>query len=563
MAADPGPVGRPGPDELRVGPWTVDRMLNQVRRGDECLRLEPKAMELLVYLAERPGEVVTRDALLSAVWPGVVVGDDALTQAVIKLRRALGDSAEEPVFIETIAKRGYRLIAPVTRAPAYGTPPAAAAVASRSPRGARWGAVAVALLVAAGLVAGAHWRDARLPDVLSSLPAELSQLAAQPAVRIAPLEVLGDDPRLTVLARGLTADLATDLSSVPGLTVLGGGAPVGTADARAAAFPARYVVSGSVQGDSARLRVNVRLVDGESGAQLWSERFERPTGDLFAVQDDLATRIVAVLPVKVGEADRWRVARRYTRDLEAYALFHRAQVAIGAREREQNMAARELYWRAIGLDPTFARAYAGVALTHALDFRHQWTDNGRQALAKAQELAESARRMAPDSAETLWVLAYVQWHRRAYAEALRLLREAVRLNPSYGDAYGLMGDIYTDLGRPADGIALLRVGMRLTPNPGAVYYLLLGRAYYFAGDLEQARVNLREALARNPGTVEANLYLAAVAARGGDRAIALWHADEVRALRPDFKVREWLTVYPLDDGAQREELLRRLTDLGF
>jgi DNA-binding winged helix-turn-helix (wHTH) protein/TolB-like protein len=575
MAGIPVVPDRPGADVLQVGPWTVDRMLNQLRRGTECVRLEPKAMELLVRLAERPGEVWTREALLEAVWPGVVVGDDALTQAVIKLRRALGDVAEEPVFIETIPKRGYRLVASVSaagRAPAAraaGIAPAAAPASVRR-RIARRGAVA--LLALAGVAALAWYfaagerRDAAAPEVHATLAADLQRLAAQPALVVAPLEALGDDPRLAVLARGLSADLVTDLANTPGLTVLAGPAPAGAAAAPAGAeapIAARYVVSGTLQRDAQRLRVNLRLADAQSGRHLWTERFERPAGGLFAVQDELATRIVAELPLRLTEAERGRIARRYTRSLEAYELFHRAQLAVGAREPQQNAAARELYWRAIALDPAFARAYAGAALTHALDYRHRWVPDAGAALAKARELAQSARRMAPDNVETLWVLAYVEWHRRRHDEALRVLGEALRVNPSYGDAYGLMGDIHTDLGRPREGIALLRAGMRLTPNPGAVYFLLLGRAYYFLGDLAQARVNLREALARNPANYEAHLYMAAVAARAGERETALWHAEEVRALQPRFAARDWLAIYPLADARARDELRARLGLLGL
>src|SRR5262245_6753811 len=98
---------------LAIGEWSVDPATNELRRGAERVRIEPKAMEVLVHLAGQAGEVVSRDALFAAVWPGVVVGDEALSQTIIKLRRALGDNARAPTYIETIAKRGYRLIAPV------------------------------------------------------------------------------------------------------------------------------------------------------------------------------------------------------------------------------------------------------------------------------------------------------------------------------------------------------------------------------------------------------------------------------------------------------------------
>src|ERR1700675_523010 len=103
------------PDRLRVGDWTVEPALNQISAAGKTVKLEPKAMAALIYLANRPGQVVSREALLSAVWPGVVVGDDSLTQVVIKLRKALGDVPEKPAYIQTISKGGYRLVAPVVR----------------------------------------------------------------------------------------------------------------------------------------------------------------------------------------------------------------------------------------------------------------------------------------------------------------------------------------------------------------------------------------------------------------------------------------------------------------
>jgi transcriptional activator of cad operon len=121
-------------DALYVGGWTVDPATNQLRRGDEAVRVEPKAMEVLVLLASRAGKVVSRDDLFAAVWPGVVVGDEALTQSINKLRKALGDNPRAPSYIETISKRGYRLIAPVHRGEGV---PTAGAGRREAPRGHR------------------------------------------------------------------------------------------------------------------------------------------------------------------------------------------------------------------------------------------------------------------------------------------------------------------------------------------------------------------------------------------------------------------------------------------
>src|SRR5258706_3617919 len=150
-AANPDDAGA-ARTTLRVGEWNVDTQSNTLARdGQEATRLEPKVVEVLVRLARRPGEVVGRDELLADVWPGVVVGDDALTQAIIKLRQALGDDARQPRYIETISKRGYRLISPVGDAREPAPEPPAVAPPPRVARR-RWaGALAGALLAALGV----------------------------------------------------------------------------------------------------------------------------------------------------------------------------------------------------------------------------------------------------------------------------------------------------------------------------------------------------------------------------------------------------------------------------
>ena len=522
---------------LQVGDWKVEPALNQISAAGRAVKLEPKAMSVLVYLAERPGEVVSRDALLSAVWPGVVVGDDSLTQVVIKLRKALGDAAEKPAYIQTIPKGGYRLVAPVVRLPV--------AAGRRVP----WmaGAGIAALLLAA---AGAWWIKGHAPE-----PGIEADRTAQPTLTVKPFEALGNDPRAALLARGVTADLGTDLSKVSGLSIIG--------EAPAGAPPTRYLVSGSVQRVGDRLRLHVQLADAQTGKQLWSERFDRPLEGFFAMQDELVPKILQMLPAKVSEAEMRRIAQRHTRNLEAYEQFQRGQAALITRQRAQNETAREMFRRAIALDAAFARAYAGLALTYAADYRNQWTADGAAALERAFELARTAHQMNPDVPETLWVLAFVHVERREHEQALQYLESAVRLSPSFADGYALMGGVSTYLGRPADSVSQVRTAMRLNPEAGHLYFLILGRAYLFLGDLEQARVNLDQALSRNPENLEAHVYLAATYVMAGDKAAAAWEAEEIRALQPGFSARRWLETYPMTDAAQKAKLVRALGDVGF
>jgi tetratricopeptide (TPR) repeat protein len=352
----------------------------------------------------------------------------------------------------------------------------------------------------------------------------------------------------------------TDLSRLSGLRLVSAPSTEhGAKNARAA----RYVVVGSVQRESETLRINVRLLDARTNEQLWSERYERPFGDLFAVQDEMIARLTQVLPGKLAEAARERRAKRYTRSLEAYDNFLRAQARFLVRQAGANEEARSLYKKALELDPKFARAYAGLAMTYAMDYRLRGSGDATAALARALELAETARLIDPDIPEVHWALGFVHVQGRRHEQAIRSLQKAIELDRSFADAYAFMGGIYTYLGQPAKSIPLLRTAMRLNPDGGYLYFLLLGRAYLFENDVEQALINLREASARNPADVETHVYLAAAMAAAGDRFGAGWEADQIRALEAGFSPRGWLETYPLTSGSHKDKLLELLARAGL
>ena len=255
----------------RIGEWSVEPTLDALRRGGETVRLEPKAMELLVVLASRPGQVVSREELLSAAWPGVVVGDEALSQVVTKLRKALGDDARVPTYIETIPKRGYRLIAQVQAlegGPATEAPVPARG-RSRLPRRVATGGVLLALLIAGTYLLQTARQQPALPaGGESRAGADVDRSPTLPTVTVMPFDSLADDAAQVYLARGITADLTTDLSRLAGLRVIGAFRAAGQApDASRPRQPAaRYLVSGSVQRAGDQLKVNVRLTDSGNGA---------------------------------------------------------------------------------------------------------------------------------------------------------------------------------------------------------------------------------------------------------------------------------------------------------
>jgi tetratricopeptide (TPR) repeat protein len=188
---------------------------------------------------------------------------------------------------------------------------------------------------------------------------------------------------------------------------------------------------------------------------------------------------------------------------------------------------------------------------------------GGNALEKARGMARTALQIDPDIPEVYWVLAYVSAQQRQHEKAIGLLKKAISLDQSFADAYALMGGINTYMGQSAKTPALIRTAIRLNPDAGYLYFLLLGRAYFYLGDWEQAQINLNEALARNPANLEGHVYLAAVKEASGDHAGALWEADEILALQDDFNADSWLETYPMTDKGQARQLRAALAPLGL
>ena len=212
---------------------------------------------------------------------------------------------------------------------------------------------------------------------------------------------------------------------------------------------ARYVVSGTVQRIDKRVRLHIYLTEQGTGQQLWSERFDRAEADLFAIQDELGPKIAGVLPAKLSEAELRRMARRHTRNLQAYEYFLRGQAALLVREDSGNELANRCPARD-GARRHFRSGLFGPALTYAADHRNGWTRDKAGALERAFELHVPRTRLIPDIPETYWAVAYVHAQRRQHQEARALLEKSISLYPSFADGYALMASIKTFVGRPTE-----------------------------------------------------------------------------------------------------------------
>jgi TolB-like protein len=270
------------PKTLRIGDWLVNPLSGELSRGEESIRLEARTLRLLLCLAERPGEVVSIDTLLSQVWSGVVVTSDSVYQAVAALRRLLGDDAKQPAYIVTVPRLGYRLVAPVDLQVEETDAQPRARASSRL-----YLAVAALALLGVGTLAY-YFGSAR-------------DAPSQATVAVLPFLDLTDSMNEEPFADGMTEELIHKLSQVPGLRVP---APTASFYFKGKQLPlpeiaktlhVKYLLDGSVRKSEDTLRVAARLVRADDGYVVWSENYDRPFDDKLMVQDDIAGAVTSAL----------------------------------------------------------------------------------------------------------------------------------------------------------------------------------------------------------------------------------------------------------------------------
>ncbi len=556
-----------------IGEWQVSPHEDTLSQDGNTVRLEPRAMEVLVYLASRHGEVVSRSDLENRVWTGMLVTDDAVTSAIIKLRKALGDNAKDPRFIATVPKRGYQLIAPVTK-PAAGADEVAVVDQAGIPLASlRADRAKVALMVTTlAIVAALAWAflssiAPALPESAAPGPDETTRQA--PSILVLPFENLSEDPAQEQFADGITEDIITDLSGLSNLRVMGNntsfsykGRSVRPQEV-GAELGVDFVLEGSIRRQGETIRINSQLVDARTGFQKWAERYDRGLAEVFAVQDEVTDSIVAALAIGLDNRERTNLAHRPTDNLEAYEYFREGQGLAGTSTRENNVLAQAAYRKAIQADPRYGRAYSALAYTLAFNFRRGWNDAPMQTIDRALELARKSVELDSSSPQTYWSLGYVYLMRKEFELAEKAVAQALEISPNFADGYGLLALIKNSLGEAQTAIELVEKGMQLNPFYTWDYPYNLGRAYYTLGQTEQAITALEAAKTRNPNVVPVRLHLAASYVRAGRLGDAEWEVEEIRTISPDETLGHVARTHPTSDKQALEVLLDELRAAGL
>jgi TolB-like protein/DNA-binding winged helix-turn-helix (wHTH) protein/tetratricopeptide (TPR) repeat protein len=570
MATD----SRPPIVGYRFGPFELDPRSGELRRHGLKVRLRGRPVDILVSLIERRGEVVTREDLRARLWTSdtFVDFDHGLNSSTNKLREALGDTAENPRYVETVPRRGYRFVAPVevvtapdAAAPgrnadvqtdvaaqngASRTAPAVPVAPARA-RGVRWRPIAVVacLLISLGamgfLVRQRGWLPARDRAMLIVLPFENRSGNADDEFfsdgitdeMIAQLGAL-DPKRLGVIARTTAMQYK---GSRKGVTEIGRELGVD------------YLLEGSVRRDARRVRITAELVDVRSQTQLWTETYERDVSDVLMLQRDVAGRVAQSLAGGVLSP----VLARATRRSPSFAAYERVLKGRAYRQQGTETSARQciaMFEEATALDAEYAGAYAGLADCYRLLGGPGWeVGPPLELLAQARAAADRALDLDPELPEGYAARGMVRFtYDWDLAAADRDLSRAIALNPSYARAHQYRSAVLTTMGRFEEAVASAARACDLDPL-SASESTTLGVRLYYSGRYADAELQLQKTLLAHPEFPAARWGLGETYREMGrlDDAVRELREATARADQSPY-MRAWL-AHALAAAGQRED----------
>lgn len=531
------------PTEIyEFGEFRLDarKQLLFVATRPQPLDVTPKTLELLVVLVRRAGELVEKEQLFSALWPGLVVEENNLNQAVSVLRRVLGEKPGENRYLLTVHGRGYRFVSAVRRVDAPGATALKLAAASSPSRRWRaallWAIAAASALVTANLI----WRQVRDLGWATPLATDATG-AARGAIAVLPFDSLNVAGDSAYLAPGIAESIRHRLASVAGLTVIAASSSAlfHSRDLDVAAvgrqLKARYLVAGSVQRAGTKLRVTARLLDATSRAQLWSLEFDGGIDEVFALEDQVANGVASRL-----EPGATLAAQPYARfGTAAYLAYLQGNALLATRRLADTAAAQQSYLRAIRSAHEFAAAFSGLATAYLQESELRSGAFDAESMRRAEPLLDTALKLDHRLGEAYVLRAQLRDARGDEIGAEQDFRTGLALNPSYGLGYQKYAEMLERLNRRDEMRAQLENAVRVDPLAARNYYDL-ARQYLVRGASEltdrQAESLFLKALQVDPDYYPAltrlsNLYWytgrEADAIQLGERAIeieplALW-----------------------------------------
>lgn len=512
--------------DFQLGDRLVRPRRDCIERDGQVVHVTPKAMAVLERLARAAGEVVTRDELFNSVWPGSAVTDDALTQCIVELRKALGDSARDPQFIETIPKVGFRLLpGPTPLATgdeaAEGAPGRAAGSSGAKPGLAK--ARPVLLVIAVVLIGFMLFRYLPLFDDAPP-PGD----SGRKSLVVLPFLDMSEQQDQGWYADGMTEELTNRLAQLDGLQVAGRTSAFGFKDRHedirqiGEALGVEYLIEGSVRTDGDNVRITAQLIRAADGFHVWSKQYDRPRADIFEVQQEIAEAVATALSLRLQVGQHGAIPGG-TDSVEAFELLQMSKRYQWQATPDSMLQAIDYVKQSLELDPGYAAAWyrlAGLYVnTHSI--RHGMDDTDWMALA--EEAAEHARSIEPDYPDLKYLTVTILYVNRKWSEIEQLMDRGAGLEASsdFNLLFGWTGFLMRT-GRVREAVPLLERMHRIKPSsPGAAAGVAL--AYATVGRIDDGIAVAEVAFGLDGfkvNTVDGGLRIALAA--GDPELLATW-----------------------------------------
>ena len=478
--------------------FLIDTNRQELRGPDGVIHVEPQVFDLLLYFAQNAKRVISKDELIQKIWTGRVISDAALNSRINLARRAIGDTGRRQALIRTIQRRGFLFAAEVTT---------------------------------------------RTSDQSSSAAGSTARLVSTPSIAVLPFRNMSGDPGQEYFVDGMVQEIIASLGRIRWLLVIARNSSYAykgkIVDVRQVGrdLDVRYLLEGSVQKEGNRLRVTAELVEAESGRHIWAERYDRTLEDIFSLQDELTTSVVAAIEPSLRQAEVERVKRKRPDHLDAYDLLLRALPNIYPAMPDGARKALPLLERALSLEPDYGLAHGYAAWCHEILFVRGGAreENRLGGIRHAEAAIQHGRDDANALALGGFVMGLVGHDREAARPAFDA---ALALNPSCVFAF-LFGSVVLATGGDADrGIEWGECAVRLSPldpsNYGPYFAIMLGR--FQRGDYEAAAKAARKCFQANPNWSYAHMLLAATHAQLGRADEATSSAQRVMELEPGYSI---------------------------
>jgi TolB-like protein/DNA-binding winged helix-turn-helix (wHTH) protein/Tfp pilus assembly protein PilF len=519
---------------VRFGVFEADLDSCELRKQGHKLRLQAQPCQVLKLLLEHPGEVITREEFRKRLWPEdtFVDFDHSLNTAMRRLREVLNDSPDNAIFIETLQRRGYRFIAPVTpvrpaelaaeaMSPSHvadtllavADAPNAAEALEKTRGRTRWrytGVILASLFVGAALGLSAGWlmlRRSPAPEAKSK-PLQVRSLA------VLPLENIAATPGQEYLADGMTDELIASLAKVRSLRITSRTSSMEYKGTRkplseiARELNVDAVVEGTVQRSGGNVRITAELVQTSSDRALWAETYENQVGDILALQQQVANAIVRQIQIELTPQEQQALTAPQSISPEAYEDYLKGKYYWNGRSEAALTKAINYFELATKDEPQYALAYAGLADCYSIiGAAIVGTVPAKEVAPKAEAAAIRAIELGPNLAESQTAMATVRlnydWD---WAGAERGFRRAIELNPAYATAHQRYSLYLIAMDRKDESVAEMQRALSLEPLSDSMNFSL-GWRLYMARRYDPAIQQLRTAIAMNPSRALAHMVL--------------------------------------------------------